>query len=87
MKVGKSRFLLDKKPALKKLVELLGETYPYVSILGTDVAGKAYKGTTTGSTVKGSDWSERGFVIRVHDGQRYFEYSFNEVDEDSLANT
>jgi TldD protein len=84
MKVGKSRFLLDKKPALKKLVELLGETYPYVSILGTDVAGKAYKVTTTGITVKGSDWSERGFVIRVHDGQRYFEYSFNEVDEDSL---
>jgi len=84
MKVGKSRFLLDKRPALKKLVGLLGETYPYVSILGTDVAGKTYRVTTTGIAVKGSDWLERGFVIRVHDGQRYFEYSFNEVDEDSL---
>lgn len=48
------------------------------------MAGKTYRVTTTGIAVKGSDWLERGFVIRVHDGQRYFEYSFNEVDEDSL---
>lgn len=84
MRVDKSQFLLDKKPVLKKLIQKLAENYPYVSILGTDVAGKVYQVKTTGTSVQDSDWTERGFVLRVHNGQGYFEYSFNQIDERTI---
>ncbi len=84
MKVYKSMFLENKRDLLKKLIGSLKNDFPYVSVLGTDVNGKQYRVTTTGISVGDSRWMERGFVVRVHDGTGYFEYSFNEIDEDSL---
>ncbi len=36
---------------------------------------------TTGVTISDSTWTERGFVLRLHDGEGYFEHSFNEIEE------
>ncbi len=85
MKAEKSEFLYGKRPILKGLIELLGRSYQYVSILGTDVRGKVFQVTTTGVSVKESAWSERGFVIRVHNGLGYFEYSIDRIDESNLS--
>ncbi|MFP4461017.1 MAG: TldD/PmbA family protein, partial [Thermotogota bacterium] len=81
MKTGQSEFLEEKRPLLKKLIHNLETNYSYVSILGTDVTGKQYKVMSTGVTINDSMWSERGFVLRLHDGIGYFEFSFNRIEE------
>ncbi|PIJ63697.1 Zn-dependent protease [Mesotoga sp. HF07.pep.5.2.highcov] len=84
MKVASSKYLDDRRDLLRNLVSILENDFPYVSILGTDVKGKLFQVTTTGISVNDSRWSERGFVLRVHDGTGYFEFSFNEIDSESL---
>ncbi len=84
MKVSMSSFLINQKPILKKIVSILSENYKYVSILGTDTKGKIYNVQRTGIDLSDSFWCERGFVVRVHNGMNYSEFSFNEINEDSL---
>ncbi|WP_234122432.1 TldD/PmbA family protein [Clostridium hydrogenum] len=85
MKVKGSKFLLNSKPIIKELVRMLSEKYKYVSVLGTDTRGKTYSVSKTGTIVKDVMIAERGFVIRVHNGINYSEYSFNEISEDKLG--
>ena len=77
--VPMSGFLLEKKPQLKKLLEKLGQTFTYVSILGTDVGSKRYNVSSRVTGISDGTWGERGFVARVFEGGRYFEYAFNEL--------
>jgi TldD protein len=84
MKVSMSSFLISQKPILKKIVSILSENYKYVSVLGTDTKGKMHNVQRTGIDLSDSFWSERGFVIRVHNGVNYSEFSFNEINEDDL---
>lgn len=80
--VQMSQFLTNNREKLKELIELLSEDYSYVSILGTDVVGKRFNVQKTGISIEDSDWSERGFVLRVYNGINYSEFSFNEIPED-----
>lgn len=84
MQVTMSRYLKDQKSTLKKLVEILTKDFAYVSVLGTDVTGKSYAVYKTGASINDSSWGERGFVVRVHNGYNYSEYSFNEFSNESL---
>lgn len=84
MKVTMSEFLKNSKPLIKRLVNLLNESYKYVSVLGTDTRGKNFSVSKTGINVNDSMLSERGFVVRVHNGLNYSEYSFNEIHEDNI---
>jgi TldD protein len=84
MKVTMSPFLQNKKNSIKKLVELLSKEYGYVSVLGSDSHGNEYRVNKTGISVNDSTWTERGFVVRVHNGVNYSEFSFNQISEDSL---
>lgn len=84
MKVEKSKYLTNSKPLLRKLIELLSVDYQYVSVLGTDVKGKSYLVSKTGTEVNDVMIAERGFVLRIHNGVNYSEYSFNEIKEDNL---
>lgn len=84
MKVTMSKFLQNKRPALKKLVDMLSKDFGYASILGTDTYGKTYSVHKTGVSINDSRWGERGFVVRIHNGINYSEFSFNEIDEDNL---
>ncbi len=84
MKVSMSSFLISQKPILKKIVTILSENYEYVSILGTDTNGKMYNVQKTGIDLSDSHWCERGFVIRIHNGVNYSEFSFNEISEDKV---
>ena len=86
MEVIFSDFLRKNKAVLKDLISTLSSDFPYVSILGTDVAGTAYMVAKSGSSITDSSWGERGFVCRVHNGKGYSEYSFNSLeDPDAIA--
>ncbi len=84
MKTVGSEFLTRSKPYVRKLIELLSEDYQYVSVLGTDTRGKVYRVGKTGTEVIDAMLAERGFVVRIHNGVNYSEYSFNEIGEDKL---
>lgn len=85
MKVSNSQFLIDSKPIIKKLMNMLSESYSYVSVLGTDTKSKRYAVSKMGISIDDGFLSERGFVVRIHNGVNYSEYSFNEIDEDKLS--
>jgi len=74
-----SRFLQEHKEALRLLLGRLSREYRYVSILATDVGGTRYQVQKQESSVEDSFWTERGFVVRVHNGFGYSEYSANRL--------
>lgn len=84
MKVKISSYLVEVKPDIKKLVELLSKDFKYVSVLGTDVSGKTYSIGKTGVALQDSFWNERGFVVKVFNGVNYSEFSFNEINRDNI---
>lgn len=84
MKVCLSEFLIETKPVMKKLESLLLKDFKYVSILGTDTKGKQYSVRKNSTSISDSMWNERGFVVRVHNGINYSEFSFNEISPDSV---
>jgi len=66
------------------MVSKLSKSFKYVSVLGTDTCGKTYSVYRTGASINDSEWTERGFVVRVHNGYNYSEYSFNELSKENL---
>lgn len=84
VKVKGSEFLKNKKPILKELIKRLSEKYKYASVLATDCIGKSFAVSRNEINLGDSMWGERGFVVRVHNGKNYSEYSFNEISEDTL---
>ncbi len=84
MQVSMSRYLQGKKQLLKELVSELSKSFRYASVLGTDICGKTYSVYRTGAGINDSEWTERGFVVRIHNGYNYSEYSFNELSEEGL---
>lgn len=88
MKVGSSNYLKEQKPLLKKLLEILLEQYPYVSLLAEDCTGKQYQVSKRGTYVMAHPkLSGRGVVVRVYDGQAYGEYSFNTITPEEILKT
>lgn len=84
MKAVVSDFLVSSKPLVRKLIDKLSESYSYVSVLGSDTKGKSYCISKTVIEVKDTVFAERGFVVRIHNGVNYSEYSFNEISEEGL---
>jgi TldD protein len=74
-------FLNSQKPIIKELISLLMQKFEYASVLGTDVQGKRYFVSSKITTISDNSWAERGFVVRVYKGGRYFEYSVNEIED------
>lgn len=85
MKVEMSRYLIENKQVIKKLVDDITKEFKYVSILGTDSNGTSYTVMRTGASISDSMWCERGFVVRVYNGINYSEFSFNNIDETSYT--
>ncbi len=84
MQASRSEFLVRSKPLIRRLIELLSADYKYVSVLGTDTKGKTYMVSKTGVNISDYFLAERGFVVRIHNGVNYSEYSFNELSEERL---
>lgn len=80
MKVKQSQYLINIKPSLKQLVELLSKDFDYVSVLATDVSGTSYNVGQRETRVSDYGFGERGFVCRVYQNDLYSEYSFNMIE-------
>ncbi len=73
-----SSFLDGKRAACRALVEALGTYFSYVSILGTDVSAIVFRADRKSSAIQ-EGRGERGFVLRMHDGRSFFEYSLDDI--------
>ncbi len=78
MKVEFSNFLESSREKIHELIDKLSTHFDYVSVLGTDKNGTFFLVNANGVEIHDSAWTERGFVVRVHDGN-YREFSFNEL--------
>ena len=79
-----SDYLNGKKAACRELVELLGRHFAYVSVLGSDERGARYDANRKSSSAK-EDRGEAGFVVKMHDGRSFYEYSFDDFPKDLSA--
>ena len=80
MKAPFSPYLDALTPEMKKLAELLGRSFAYVSILSTDSVGFSVYVSQTDKGISGRNMTtERGNVVRVWRDGQYSEYAFNEI--------
>ena len=80
MKAPFSPYLDALAPRIKALVELLGKSFDYVSILSTDSVGFQANISKRSKGITGSNMTtERGNVVRVWRGGQYSEFAFNNV--------
>ncbi len=68
----------------RALVDELGRYFGYVSILGTDVRSAAYSADRRMTGARDSE-GECGFVIKMHSGRSFYEYSCDDVTGDKKA--
>ena len=79
-----SSFLASKKDVCKKLVNKLLEKYEYVSLLGTHSTGKSVSVTSRVTSISDGMGGQCGFVLKIFNGSSYSEYSFSEIEEETL---
>lgn len=81
-----STFLEQNKDNCKQLVNALGRHFRYVSVLGTDVHSTVYRADRRSSMIRDGE-GECGFVVKMHDGRAFFEYSLDDLsgDKEELA--
>ena len=80
-----SEFLNSRREACRALVAELGKTYAYVGILGSDVKSTAIRVNRTVSDIGEGGAAECGFVVKMHNGRAFFEYSIDDVTGDIKA--
>ena len=67
------------------LVRELSKTYAYVGILGADVKSTAILANRRMTDISEGSLTECGFVVKMHDGHAFFEYSLDDVRGDTKA--
>ena len=88
MKAPFSAYLRAIKPALKRLVELLGRDYDYVSVLATDSKGLAVRISQRARSVSSETMTtERGVVVRLGKDGQYREFALSDFDPDQVEET
>ena len=80
-----SEFLNSRRSACRELVNELGKTFAYATILGSDVKSSAYRVNRSISDIGEGGAAECGFVIKLHNGRAFFEYSIDDIAGDIPA--
>ncbi len=80
-----SSFLNSRRDDCKALVKELSNAFEYVSILGSDVRSSRVIADRRSSGIGEGRLSECGFVIKMHDGRSFFEYSLDDISGDKAA--
>lgn len=80
-----SEFLDSKRSACRALVAELGKSFAYVGILGSDVRSSAIRVNRSVSDISEGSASECGFVVKMHDGRAFFEYSLDDLSDDTAS--
>ncbi len=84
--MGNNKFFQRVKEPLKSMIGRLDSEFSYVSVLVTDCDGKGYGVHKRGASIESNMSSERGAVIKVHNGINYSEFSFNDFSEEGIRN-
>ncbi len=80
-----SEYLNSKRNDCKQLVAELGKSFQYVSILGSDVKSSAISANRSTSGINEGTLSECGFVVKLHNGNAFYEYSLDDISGDIKA--
>jgi TldD protein len=80
-----SEFLNSKRNDCKELVRELSKHFGYVSVLGSHITSAAIAADKRRSVMGEGNLSECGFVIRMHDGRAFYEYSLDDISGDKKA--
>ena len=80
-----SEFLDSRREACHALVRELTKTYSYVGILGADVKSTSVLANRKMTDISEGSLTECGFVVKMHDGRAFFEYSLDDVRGDAKA--
>ncbi len=80
-----SEFLNSRRDDCKALIDELSKSFAYVTILGSDVKSTVIGANKNMSDISEGSLSECGFVIKMHDGRSFFEYSLDDVTDDKKA--
>ncbi len=80
-----SEFLQSKRAECRALVTELQQHFKYVSILGSDVRSVAISADRRSANIGEGNLSECGFVIKMHNGRAFFEYSLDDITGDIPA--
>ena len=80
-----SSFLNSRRDNCRALVNELGKSFSYVGILGSDVKSSAIRVNRAVSDIGEGGAAECGFVIKLHNGRAFFEYSLDDISGDIPA--
>ena len=80
-----SEFLNSRRKDCHELIEELSATFSYVAILGSDVKSSIIGADKNMSSIDEGSLSECGFVIKMHNGRCFFEYSLDDISGDKKA--
>lgn len=84
MKAPFSEYLNRLTPGLRRLIELLSESYDYVSVLSTDSKGLVVRISQHSKSVGNQTMTtERGTVVRVYKNGLYSEYAMDRFDPEA----
>lgn len=80
-----SEFLNSRRAACRELVSELSGSFEYVGILGTDVSSSTVRVNRAVSDIGEGGGAECGFVIKLHNGRSFLEYSLDDISGDIHA--
>lgn len=78
-----SEFLSSRREDCHALVSELSKTYSYVGILGADVKSTSILANKKMTDISEGSMTECGFVIKMHNGHSFCEYSLDDVRGDA----
>lgn len=79
-----SVYLDSMREDCRELVAELKKSFDYVSVLGTDVRSSVYRADRRMSMAADGE-GECGFVIKMHSGKSFYEYSCDDISGDKKA--
>ncbi len=80
-----SEFLNSRRADCRELVAELAKSFAYVGILASDVKSSSVFANRMMSNIGEGALSECGFVIKMHNGHAFFEYSLDDIRGDKAA--
>ncbi len=80
-----SNFLDSRRAAAKELVSELKKKFNYVSVLGVDIKSKTVRVDRNTSNISSGRDTECGFVVKMSNGNLFYEYSLDDIAGDVKA--
>ena len=78
-----SEFLNSRRSAAKALVAALSAQFPYVSVLGADIRSRSIRADKNTTGISTGRDTECGFVVKMAGNGIFFEYSLDDISENT----